>query len=209
VIRAATPADPLRVAVLVSGQGTNLQALVDGLGAEGPARVVAVASSREDAPALGRAAQAGVEHATFPRGADRDARDGALLGWLLERDVELVVLAGFMEVLSARFVRRLPTINVHPSLLPSFAGLDGVGQALRHGVRVSGVTIHLVDEGLDTGPVLMQDAVPVHYDDTAESLHERLRPVEHRLLVEAVLALASDRVAVEGRSVAISSVEGA
>ena len=109
----------------------------------------------------------------------------------------------------AGFVRRLPTINVHPSLLPAFPGLDGIEQALRYGVRLSGVTVHLVDEGLDTGPVLMQDAVPVHYDDSAESLHERLRPVEHRLLVEAVLALASDRVAVKGRSVAISSVEGA
>jgi phosphoribosylglycinamide formyltransferase-1 len=209
VIRAATAADPLRVAVLVSGQGTNLQALLDRLGAGAPARVVAVASSREDAPALGRAALAGVEHAAFPRGDDRDRRDAELLAWLGGRGVELVVLAGFMEVLSAAFVRRLPTVNVHPSLLPAFPGLDGIGQALRYGVRVSGVTVHLVDEGLDTGPVLMQDAVPVHYDDSAESLHERLRPVEHRLLVEAVLALASDRVAVKGRSVLISSVEGA
>jgi phosphoribosylglycinamide formyltransferase-1 len=209
VIRAATPAEPLRVAVLVSGQGTNLQALLDRLTDDSPARVVAVASSRADAPALERAARHGVETAVFPRGDDRAARDAALLTWLVERGTELVVLAGFMELLGADFVERLPTINVHPSLLPAFPGLDGIGDALRYGVRITGVTVHLVDAGLDTGPVVMQDAVRVHYDDNAESLHERLRPVEHRLLVEAVLALATDRVRVKGRSVAISSVEGA
>jgi phosphoribosylglycinamide formyltransferase 1 len=209
VIRAASPAEPLRVAVLVSGQGTNLQALLDRFGAGASVAVVAVVSSRADAPALERARRAGVEGGVFPRGDDRAARDGALAQWLEERGVELAVLAGFMELLTPAFLDRIPAINVHPALLPAFPGLDGVGEALRHGVRVTGVTVHLVDAGLDTGPVLLQEAVPVHYDDTVESLHERLRPVEHRLLAEAVQALAQNRVGVEGRRVSISPVEDA
>jgi phosphoribosylglycinamide formyltransferase-1 len=209
VIRAASPADPLRVAVLVSGQGTNLQALLDRFGAGTSVRVVAVVSSRPGVPALDRASRAGVEVAVFPRGDDREVRDGELAAWLGERGVELAVLAGFMELLTPVFLDRIPAINVHPALLPAFPGLDGVGDALRHGVRVTGVTVHLVDAGLDTGPVLLQEAVPVHYDDTVESLHERLRPVEHRLLAEAVQALAQNLVGVEGRRVSMSPVEDA
>jgi phosphoribosylglycinamide formyltransferase-1 len=123
--------------------------------------------------------------------------------------VELVVLAGFMELLTPVLLERLPAVNVHPSLLPAFPGRDGIGDALRYGVRVTGVTVHLVDEGLDSGPVLLQEAVPVHYHDEPESLRDRLRPVEHRLLVDAVLALAGDRVGVEGRRVWIRSLEDA
>lgn len=209
MIRTATSADPLRVAVLVSGQGTNLQALLDALRGPAPARVVAVVASTRDAPALARADRAGVEKAVFARGDDPATRDAELAEWLLERRVELVVLAGFMELVTPALLERLPAINVHPSLLPAFAGRDGIGDALRYGVRVSGVTVHLVDEGLDSGPVLLQEAVPVLYDDEPGSLRERLRPVEHRLLVDAVLALAGDRVGVEGRRVSISSVEDA
>lgn len=201
-----------RVAVLISGTGTNLQALLDQLHSPGgPIEIVGVASSRAEAPGLGRAEAAGVESAVFPLTdhPERAERDAALGDWLDSLEVDLVVLAGFMELLTARVVERLPTINVHPALLPAFPGLDGIGDALRYGVRVTGVTVHLVDAGVDTGPVLLQEPVRVHYDDTQESLRERLRPVEHRLLVEAVLALADDRVGIQAQRVAIRSVEGA
>jgi len=173
------------IGVLVSGQGTNLQALLDaGL------PVVAVASNRRGAPALDRAscATAAFELADFP---SRAARDAAMADWLEEQSVSLVVLAGYMHLLTPTFLDRFPdaVVNVHPSLLPAFPGAHAVEEQLAAGVAESGASVHLVDEGVDSGPVLAQERVPVLADDTAETLHERIKSVEHRLLPEVVREL--------------------
>jgi phosphoribosylglycinamide formyltransferase 1 len=176
------------VGVLVSGSGTNLQALVD----EG-VPVAAVASNVEGAPALQRVAALGIPTAAFPLGdyPDRDSRDAAMAGWLESHGVELVVCAGYMHLLRLTFLSRFPdrVVNVHPALLPSFPGAHAVEDALAAGVTETGATVHLVDEGVDTGRVLRQEAVPVLPGDTPESLHERIRAVEHRLLPEVVKEL--------------------
>ena len=157
----------MRIAVLASGTGTNLQAILDRLHGQGSVEVVAVASDKPDAMALERAAAAGVESRVFERDAhpDRESRDLAIADWLDQRGVELVVLAGYMQLLSGAFIRRFRdrVINVHPALLPSFPGLDAIGQAVEHGVRVTGVTVHFVDEGVDTGPILLQQPVELTY----------------------------------------------
>jgi phosphoribosylglycinamide formyltransferase 1 len=173
------------IGVLVSGEGTNLQALLDaGL------PVVAVASNNTKAKALDRAAKAGVEAGAFPtvEFESRERRDEELAEWLAGRAVELVVLAGYMQLLTPPFLDRFPgrILNVHPSLLPAFPGAHAVEDALAHGVKVTGATVHFVDEGIDTGPIVMQEAVEIREDDTAESLHARIQRVEHRLLPEAV-----------------------
>jgi phosphoribosylglycinamide formyltransferase 1 len=173
------------IGVLVSGEGTNLQALLDaGL------PVVAVASNRADARALERAscATAAFELADFP---DRAARDAAMADWLEEQGVRLVVLAGYMHLLTPAFLDRFPAavVNVHPSLLPAFPGARAVEEQLAAGVAESGATVHLVDEGVDSGPVLAQERVPVLAEDTTETLHERIKSVEHRLLPEVVREL--------------------
>lgn len=176
------------IGVLVSGAGSNLQALLD----EG-LPVVAVASNVEGAPALGRAAAAGIDTAAFPleRYADRAARDAALAGWLEARGVRLVVCAGYMHLLTPGFLARFPhaVVNVHPALLPAFPGAHAVEDALSAGVARTGATVHLVDEGLDTGPVLAQEVVDVLPGDTPETLHARIRAVEHRLLPSVVREL--------------------
>jgi phosphoribosylglycinamide formyltransferase 1 len=173
------------IGVLVSGTGTNLQALLD---ARLP--VVAVASNNTKALALGRAARAGIEAGAFPavEFESREHRDEEMAEWLAERGVELVVLAGFMQLLTAPFLGRFPgrILNVHPSLLPAFPGAHAVEDALAHGVKVSGATVHFVDEGVDTGPIVLQEAVEVRDGDTAETLHARIQQVEHRLLPHAV-----------------------
>jgi phosphoribosylglycinamide formyltransferase 1 len=171
------------IGVLVSGEGTNLQALVD---ARLP--IVAVASNRAGARALDRVP--GVATGVFPL-ADydgRDARDAAMAEWLEQHGVELVVLAGYMHVLTAAFLERFPdrVVNVHPSLLPDFPGAHPVEDQLAAGVRESGATVHLVDEGVDTGPILAQERVPVLPDDTPATLHQRIKVVEHRLLPRVV-----------------------
>jgi phosphoribosylglycinamide formyltransferase-1 len=181
--------DRLPIAVLVSGTGTNLQALLEGVhGRE--AEVVAVASSSPDAPALGRAQAAGVAAEVFARAAypDRDARDAALAGWLAERGARLVVLAGYMELLGEPFLARFPgaVINVHPSLLPSFPGVRAIEQALAYGVKVFGVTVHFVDGGMDTGPVILQRAVELPDAREPAEVLSALRPLEHALLPQAV-----------------------
>jgi phosphoribosylglycinamide formyltransferase-1 len=173
------------IGVLVSGEGTNLQSLLDaGL------PIAAVASNRADAPALVRAscATAAFELADFP---DRVARDTAMADWLEEQGVRLVVLAGYMHLLTPAFLERFPdaVVNVHPSLLPAFPGAHAVEEQLAAGVAESGATVHLVDEGVDSGRVLAQERVPVLADDTAETLHERIKSVEHRLLPEVVREL--------------------
>ena len=171
------------IGVLVSGQGTNLQALIDaGL------PISAVASNRLGARALGRAQASGIPTAVFELGDDREARDVAMADWLEEQDVELVVLAGYMQLLTTAFLARFPgrIVNVHPSLLPDFPGLAAIEQAVAAGVRITGVTVHLVDEGIDSGPVLRQEPVPVEPVDT---LTDRIHSVEHRLLPEVVREL--------------------
>jgi phosphoribosylglycinamide formyltransferase 1 len=173
------------IGVLVSGEGTNLQALLDaGL------PVVAVASNRRDAPGLARApcASAAFELADFP---DRGARDAAMADWLEERGVRLVVLAGYMHLLTPAFLDLFPdaVVNVHPSLLPAFPGAHAVEEQLAAGIAESGATVHLVDEGVDSGPVLAQERVPVLAGDTPETLHDRIKSVEHRLLPEVVREL--------------------
>jgi phosphoribosylglycinamide formyltransferase-1 len=171
------------IGVLVSGTGTNLQALLD----EG-LPVTAVASNNAGAPALGRADAVSIPSAAFPLEdyAGREARDSAMADWLGENGVEVVVCAGYMHLLTQPFLERFRCINVHPSLLPAFPGLDAVGQALAARVRETGVTVHFLDEGVDTGPVIAQERVAVEPDDTAETLYARIRSVEHRLLPRAV-----------------------
>jgi phosphoribosylglycinamide formyltransferase-1 len=204
MIRRATARDPLRVAVLVSGVGTNLQALIDAFGGDAsPVRLVAVASTRPAVRALERAEQAGIPSAVFARAGTTEARDARLGAWLEGRATELVVCAGWLGLLTPPLLRRFPCLNVHPALSPAFPGLHAVEQALAYGVAVTGVTVFLLDEGVDTGPVVLQEPVRVHYDDTAETLLVRLHAVEHRLIVEAVAALAADRVDVRGRRVRV------
>jgi phosphoribosylglycinamide formyltransferase 1 len=190
-------AAPFRVGVLASGAGTNLQALLDRVhGAD--VQVVAVASDKPDARALERAADAGVPTRAFPHGdfADRAARDAAIASWLEESGVQLVVLAGYMALLGEAFVLRWAgrLVNVHPSLLPAFPGIRAIEQALDYGVALYGVTVHLVDEGVDTGPILLQRAIALPGARTADAVHDALRPLEHELLCAAVRAFAAGAV---------------
>jgi phosphoribosylglycinamide formyltransferase 1 len=183
------PPSPLPIAVLVSGTGTNLQALLDTVHLH-EAVVVAVAASVTDAPALQRAAARDVPTAVFARAdyPDRGARDDALGDWLVERGARLVVLAGYMELLGESFLTRFPgaVINVHPSLLPAFPGLHAIEQALAYGVKVFGVTVHFVDAGVDSGPVICQRAIELPDARDPEEVLAALRPLEHTLLPEAV-----------------------
>jgi phosphoribosylglycinamide formyltransferase 1 len=191
---------PLPIAVLVSGGGTNLQALLDSVHGN-EAQVVAVASSTADAQALARARQREVPTAVFARGdyPDRGARDDALAAWVEGSGARLVILAGYMELLGERFLDRFPgaVINVHPSLLPAFPGLHAVEQALAYGVKVFGVTVHFVDSGVDTGPVILQRAIELPDPGTAEEVLAALRPLEHSLLPEAVRLFAAGALAAD------------
>jgi phosphoribosylglycinamide formyltransferase-1 len=187
----------VKVGALASGEGTNLQALLDtvhGLDVD----VVAVASDQPSARAIDRARTAGIPTRVFLRSeyGERAARDAAIADWLAEHGVELVVLAGYMAILDAAFVARFPDriINVHPSLLPAFPGLRAIEQALDYGVSVFGVTVHLIDEGIDTGPIILQRALELPEARTIEEVHDRLRPIEHELLPRAVALVAAGRV---------------
>jgi phosphoribosylglycinamide formyltransferase 1 len=187
----------LRVGVLASGAGTNLQAILDRVhGRE--AEVVAVGSDKPEAAALERAWAAGVAARAFPRAeyADRPARDAAMAAWLGERGAELVVLAGYMQILSPAFLAAFPqrVVNVHPALLPAFPGIRAVEQALDYGVKVFGVTVHFVDEGVDTGPIIAQQAVSLPDATGAEEVRRALRPIEHELLTRAVRLIARGAV---------------
>jgi phosphoribosylglycinamide formyltransferase-1 len=187
----------LRVGVLASGGGTNLQALLDGVH-ESEANVVALATDKPDAHALERARGAGVPASVFPRDAypDRPARDAAIGDWLEAQGVELVVLAGYMAILDAAFIARFRDriVNVHPSLLPAFSGIAAVGQALDYGVKVFGVTVHFVDEGVDTGAIILQRAVELPDATDPDDVLAALRPLEHALLPEAVRLIAAGRI---------------
>jgi len=203
----------VKVAVLVSGAGTNLQALLDASQTPGfPARIALVGCNRASAAAIARAEAAGVpvclaDRDAYPRRVERQRR---LLEALHRADVELVVLAGFDEVLVPEFVASVSgrMLNTHPSLLPAFGGtLHAVEQALDHGVKISGCTVHLVTDELDGGPILLQACVEVRDDDSVESLHARIRQQEHGLLCEAVRAFAEGRVRVEGRRARVIASE--
>jgi phosphoribosylglycinamide formyltransferase-1 len=184
-----------RIAVLASGRGTNLQAILDRLHGRDGIEVACVASNKPDSRALERATEAGIETGVFERSShpDRASRDAAIADWLGHRGIDLIVLAGYMELLSREFVDRFRNriVNVHPALLPSFPGLDAVGQALAHGVRVTGVTVHLVDEGVDSGPILLQQAIEVPYTRDRAQLEEEIHRVEHELLPEAIRLIAA------------------
>jgi phosphoribosylglycinamide formyltransferase 1 len=197
----------MRFAVLVSGRGSNLQALLDAeaRGDLAPAEIALVLSNQQSAPALERARGAGkttlvLDHRGF---AGREEFDQAMLEKLAEHRVQAVVLAGFMRILSSRFIDAFPCriINTHPALLPAFPGLHAVEQAIAHGVKVAGCTVHFVDSGVDTGPIIAQACVPVLASDDAASLHERIKANEHDLLPRVVSLLAQGRLSVQGRVV--------
>jgi phosphoribosylglycinamide formyltransferase-1 len=192
--------DRLPIAVLVSGGGTNLQALLDSVhGRE--AEIVAVASSTSEAHALERARARDVPTAVFARAhfADREARDEALGDWIVAAGARLVVLAGYMELLGESFLARFSgaVINVHPSLLPAFPGIGAVEQALAYGVKVFGVTVHFVDAGVDTGPVILQRAIELPDPEGPEQVLAALRPLEHELLPQAVRLFAAGSLAAD------------
>jgi phosphoribosylglycinamide formyltransferase 1 len=188
----------MNVGVLASGAGTNLQALIDRAHGREGVELVAVASDKPSARALARAREAGIDAETFAREdfADRPARDAAIAAWLRSLDVELVVLAGYMQLLSPEFLAMFPdrVINVHPALLPAFPGLQAVQQALDYGVKVFGVTVHFVDGGVDSGPVILQRALELPDARDSGEVLERLHPIEHDLLVKAVRLLAAGAI---------------
>ena len=199
---------PARVVVLVSGSGTLLQALLDATADPGyPAQVVGVGADRSDIEGLARAERAGVP--TFVESVrahpDRMAWNAALTATVVAHRPDLVVSAGFMKILGAAFLKEIgcPMINTHPALLPAFPGAHPVADTLAYGVKVTGATVHLVDDGVDTGPVMAQAAVEVRPGDTVDELHERIKIEERRLLVGTVAALARDGATVSGREVTI------
>ncbi len=190
----------MRLAVLASGEGTNLQALIDRVHGRDGVEIVAVASDKPEARALRRASDAGIPARAFPGAEhpDRGQRDSAMAAWLTAgRGAELAVLAGYMQLLGGSFLAAFPAgvINVHPALLPAFPGLDAVGQALAYGVAVFGVTVHFVDEGVDSGPVILQRAIELPGARDRDEVLARLHPIEHELLTEAVRLIARGAVA--------------
>jgi phosphoribosylglycinamide formyltransferase-1 len=193
-----------RVVVLASGNGSNAQAVLDRTDLGGD--VVAVVTDVPEAFVLQRATDAGVEGVCVDRRGyeDRKTWEDALIDAVADRAPDVIVLAGFMRILSGAFVRRWPILNVHPSLLPSFPGAHAVEDALEHGVKVTGVTVHFVVEEVDAGPIVAQEAVAIGPDDTADSLHERLKTIEHRLLPDAVALFCADRLQLTGRKVRIN-----
>ncbi|OCB51949.1 phosphoribosylglycinamide formyltransferase [Mycobacterium vulneris] len=200
------PSAPARLVVLASGTGSLLASLLAAAADDYPARVVAVGTDRKCA-AVDIAAGAGVPSYTVRLGdhEDRDAWDAALTAATAEHEPDLVVSAGFMKILGSQFLSRYPgrVVNTHPALLPAFPGAHAVPEALAYGVRVTGCTVHLVDSGMDTGPILAQQAVEVLDDDTEETLHERIKVVERRLLVDVLAALATRGVTWTGRKATI------
>ena len=193
-----------RVAILISGRGSNMAALIEAAkAADFPAEIVAVISNRADAGGLEKAAASGIATTVIeskPFGKDRAGFEAELQRVLDEKNVELICLGGFMRLFTAEFVQRWygRMLNIHPSLLPSFPGLDPHGQALGAGVKISGATVHFVIPETDAGPIVMQGAVAVADDDTAETLSKRILGIEHRIYPEALRLLAEGRVLIEG-----------
>jgi phosphoribosylglycinamide formyltransferase 1 len=198
-----------RIGVLVSGRGSNFEALADSV-AQGRipnAEIVMVVSHREDAPAIEKARRRGIEARSIPsKGLEREAYDQLVVAALRERNVDLVCLAGYLRLLSPYFVNafRGRILNIHPSLLPAFPGLESQRQALEHGVKFSGCTVHFVDENLDAGPIILQAVVPVEDDDTAETLAVRILHQEHRIYTEAVRLVLEGRTRIVGRRVLLT-----
>jgi phosphoribosylglycinamide formyltransferase-1 len=190
-----------RIVVLASGSGTNLQAILDTLHGREGIEVVGVGSDKPGARALERARDTGIEAAVFPRDeySDRGTRDAAMAEWIEARDADLVVLAGYMQLLSPAFVARFRNriVNVHPALLPAFPGLDAIGQALAAGVATTGVTVHFVDEGVDTGPPIVQREVAVPADRDRGELERAIHAVEHELYPEAIRMIARGTVRID------------
>ncbi len=197
-------ADVFKLVVLASGSGTNLQAILDTLHGREGIEVVGVGSDRPEARALERARAVGIETAVFPRGeySDRARRDDAIGDWIEAREADLVALAGYMQLLSEDFVARFRNriVNVHPALLPAFPGLDAIGQALEAGVDTTGVTVHFVDEGVDTGPTIAQCEVPVPADRDRARLEEAIHATEHELYPEAIRMIAQGRIRIDADS---------
>jgi phosphoribosylglycinamide formyltransferase 1 len=198
----------VKVGVLVSGEGTNLQALLD----DEQVDVVCVGSNKPDARALERARSAGIETGVFPADefADRAARDQALADWLESQGTELVVSAGFMELLSPGFVQRFPQriVNVHPALLPAFPGVRPIEEALEHGVKVLGVTVHFIDEGVDSGPIILQEAFELPYPRDIEQIEQHVHGIEHRLLPRAIKLIAAGAVRIDPDNPRVVIVDG-
>ena len=197
---------PHRIGVLLSGRGSNFEALADSIAAGRlpGAEIVLVISNRQDAPGLARATERNIPAQVIPsKGLQREAYDKLVVAELQRTGVELVCLAGFMRLLSPYFVASFPRriLNIHPSLLPSFSGLEAQRQALEYGVKYSGCTVHLVDENLDAGPILAQSIVPVRDDDTNESLAARILSEEHRIYTDAVRLILSGNYRIDGRRV--------
>lgn len=194
-----------RIGILLSGRGSNFEAIADNIAAgQLTAEIAAVISNREDARGLQSGRQRGLPALCIPsKGVPREEYDRRLIDELQRRAVELVCLAGFMRLLSAEFCKAFPMriVNIHPSLLPAFPGLDAQKQALEHGVKITGCTVHFVDEHLDSGPIIVQAAVPVLEDDDEESLAARILKQEHRIYSEAIGIILSGRWRVEGRRV--------
>jgi phosphoribosylglycinamide formyltransferase-1 len=200
-----------RIVVLASGTGTNLQAILDSVHGSDGVEVVAVGSDKPGAGALARATQAGIETAVFPADAyeDRIGRDAAMGDWIEAHRPQLVVLAGYMQLLSEPFVARFRgrVVNIHPALLPAFPGLDAIGQALAAGVEETGVTVHFVDEGVDTGPPILQRAVPVPPGGDRARLEAAIHAVEHELYPEAIRMLAQGRVRIDAGDPAVVHID--
>ncbi len=196
--------EAFKLCVLASGAGTNLQAIIDQLHGHDGIEVAGVASDKPGAIALERALDAGLPSQSFPSESfgDRTARDAAIAEWAESLGVNLVVLAGYMQLLSPAFIARFAgrVINVHPALLPSFPGLDAIGQALEHGVKVTGVTVHYVDEGIDSGPIVAQRPIPIPPDRDREALEDAIHRTEHTLLPQAIRMIANGRVRIDERN---------
>ena len=196
-----------RLGILLSGRGSNFEAIADNVAAGSiPATIAVVISNRAQAKGLETARQRGLNAVCIPsKGLDREVYDRMVIEELRKNEVDLVCLAGFMRLLSAMFVREFPLriLNIHPSLLPAFPGLDAQHQAAEHGVKVSGCTVHFVDEHLDSGPIIVQKALPVLNDDTGETLAARILKEEHRLYTEAINIVLSGKFHIEGRRVVL------
>ncbi len=196
--------EAFKLCVLASGTGTNLQAIIDQLHGSGGIEVAGVASDKPEAMALRRARETGLPAEAFPRDShpDRDRRDAAMANWVAALEPDLVVLAGYMQLLTPAFLGRFTerVINVHPALLPSFPGLDAIGQALEHGVKVTGVTVHYVDEGVDSGPIILQRPIPIPPDRDIRALEDAIHRTEHSLLPQAIRMIAEGRVRIDERN---------
>jgi phosphoribosylglycinamide formyltransferase 1 len=194
-----------RLGILISGRGSNFLAIADAIAAgKLDAEIAVVISNHADAPGISLARERGLHAAALPsQGLDREVYDRRVIAELHARQVELVCLAGYMRILSGHFIREFPgrILNIHPSLLPAFPGLDAQHQAVAHGVKFSGCTVHFVDEGLDSGPIVKQAVVPVLDEDTAETLAARIIKEEHRIYAEAIALVLSGRYRIEGRRV--------